>query len=132
MELQSLTVGNEEVDITKCVRVLGVDFDSDLTLKQHVRNVAKKCFYTLKNMFKIRRCINETAAKVMVHTMTTYGLLESTLKHFTRVQNLSARFTSQHDKYEGITPVLKQFHWLPYEKNNGWWQQWLGDPCHQA
>ena len=91
MELQSLTV--EEVDITKCVRVLGVDFDSDLTLKQHVRNVAKKCFYTLKNMFKIRRYINETAAKKMVHTMTTSkldycnailnGLLESTLKHFT-------------------------------------------------
>ena len=139
MELQSLTVGNEEVDITKCVRVLA---DSDLTLKQHVRNVAKKCFYKLKNMFKIRRCINETAAKVMVHSMTTskldycnailYGLLESTSKHFTRVQNLSARFISQHDKYEGITPVLKQFHWLPYEKNNGWWQQWLGDPWHQA
>ena len=65
MELQSLTV--EEVDITKCVRVLGVDFDSDLTLKKHVRNVAKKCVYI--NMFKIRRCINETAAKVMVHTI---------------------------------------------------------------
>ena len=123
MELQLLTVGNKEVDITKCVRVLGVDFHSDLTLKQHVRNVAKKCFYTLKNIFKIRRCINETAAKVMVHTMTTskldycnailYGLPESTLKHFTRVQNLSARFISQHDKYEGITPVRKQFHRLP-------------------
>ena len=122
MELQLLTAGNEEVDVTKCVRPLGVDFDSDLTLK-HVRNVAKKCFYTLKNMFKIRRCINETAAKAMVHTMITskldycnailYGLSESTLKHFTRVQNLSARFISQHGKYEHITPVLKQFHWLP-------------------
>ena len=62
MELQLLTVGNEEVDVTKCVRPLDVDFDSDLTLK-HVRNVAKKCFYTLKNMFKIRRCINKTADK---------------------------------------------------------------------
>ena len=122
MELKSLTVGNEEVDVTKCVRLLGVDSDSDLTLKKHVRNVAKKCFYTLKNMFKIRRCINETAAKAMVHTMITskldycnailYGLSESTLKHFTRVQNLSARFTSQHGKYEHISPVLRQFHWL--------------------
>ena len=53
-ELQSLTVGNEEVDVTKCVRLLGVGFDSHLTLKQHVRNTAKNCFYTLKNMFKIR------------------------------------------------------------------------------
>ena len=122
MELQLLTAGNEEVDVTKCVRPLGVDFDSDLTLK-HVRNVAKKCFYTLKNMFKIRRCINETTDKAMVHTMITskldycnavpYGLPESTLKHFTRVQNLSARFISQHGKYGHITPVLKQFHWLP-------------------
>ena len=122
MELQLLTAGNEEVDVTKCVRPLGVDFDSDVTLK-HIRNVAKKCFYTLKNMVKIRRCINETADKAMVHTMITskldycnavpYGLPESTLKHFTRVQNLSARFISQHGKYEHITPVLKQFHWLP-------------------
>ena len=42
-----------------------------------------------------------------------YGLLESTLKHFTRVQNLSARFISQHGEYEHITQVLKQLHWLP-------------------
>ncbi|XP_068737594.1 uncharacterized protein [Montipora capricornis] len=71
MELQSLTVGNEEVDVTKCVRLLGFDCDSDLTSKQHVRNTAKKCFYTLTIMFKIRHCINETAAKAMVHTMIT-------------------------------------------------------------
>ena len=44
IELQPLTFGNEEVDVTKCVRLLSVDFDSDLTLKQHVRNVAKKYF----------------------------------------------------------------------------------------
>ena len=36
MELQSLTVGNEEVDVTKCVRLPGVDSDSDVTSKQHV------------------------------------------------------------------------------------------------
>lgn len=33
IELQSLTVGNKEVDVTKCVRLLGVNFDSDVTLK---------------------------------------------------------------------------------------------------
>ena len=41
MELQLLTFGNEEVDVTKCVRPLGVDFDSDLTLK-HVLLHAEK------------------------------------------------------------------------------------------
>ena len=101
MELQSLTVGSEEVDVTKCVALLGVDFDSDLTLEQLVQNVAKKCFNTLRNMLKIRLCIKETAPMAKKHTMTTskcencyamlYGLPESTLKHFVRVQNLSTR-----------------------------------------
>ena len=63
-----------------------------------------------------------TSAKAMVYTMITskldycnailYGLPESTLKHFTRVQNLSARFISQNGKYEHITPVLKKFHFV--------------------
>ena len=71
-------------------------------------------------MFKIRRCINETAAKAMVHTMITskldychailYDLPELTLKHLTRVH---VHVVSQRGKYELITPVLKQLHWLP-------------------
>ena len=126
MELQSLTVLLETrklMHVTKCVRLLGVDFNSDLTSKQLVQNVAKKFFYRLKNMFKIRLCIKETSPLAMKHTMITskceycyamlYGLPESTLKHFARVQNLSARFVSQQGKYEHITPVLNQFHWLP-------------------
>ena len=30
MELQFLTVGSKEFNLAKCIRLLGVDFDSDL------------------------------------------------------------------------------------------------------
>ena len=123
VELQSLTVGDEVVGISKDIRLLGVDIDANLTLKHHVCNVAKKCFFMLKNMFKIRRCIDDTAAKAMVHTMITskldycnailYDLPEATLKHLTRVQRMSARLVAQRGKHEHITQVLKQLHWLP-------------------
>ena len=56
----------------------------------------------------------------MVHTMITskldycntilYDLPELTLKHLTRVH---VHVISQRGKYELITPVLKQLHWLP-------------------
>ena len=88
--------------------------------------VAKKCFAVLRNMFKIRQCINETAAKTMVQTMITSnidycnillcGLPKSTLNYLSRVQKMSARFISKHGKYDQITPVLKNLHWLPVEQ----------------
>ena len=107
----------------KCIRLLGVDFDDNISLKQNVNSVAMKCFYTLKNMFRIRLCLDESWAKTMVHTMITSrldycnvilcGLPDSTLKHITKIQRMSARFVSQRAKYDHITPTMKQLHWLP-------------------
>ena len=105
VDLQSLTIGDEEVGMNKCIRLLGVDFDDNISLKQHVNSVARKCFYTLKNMLRIRRCLDESSAKTMVYTMITShldycnvilcGLPDSTLKHLTRIQRMSASFVSQ-------------------------------------
>ena len=123
VELQSLTVGNEEVVISKVIRLLGVDIDANLSLKHHVCNVAKKCLFMLKNMFKIRKCVDDKAAKAMVHTLITtkldycnailYGLPEVTLKHLIRVQRMSARLIAERGKHDHITEVLQQLHWLP-------------------
>ena len=123
VDLQSLTIGDEVVGMNKSIRLLGVDFDDNISLKQHVNSVARKCFYTIKNMFRIRRCLDESSAKTMVCTMITShldycnvilcGLPDSTLKHLTRIQRMSARFVSQRAKYDHITPTMKQLHWLP-------------------
>ena len=123
VDLQSLTIGDEEVDMNKYIRLLGVDFDDNFSFKQHVSAVARKCFYTLKNMFKIRRCLDESSAKTIVHTMITShldycnvilcGLPDSTLKHLTRIKRMSACFVSQRAKFDHITPTMKQLHWLP-------------------
>ncbi|XP_031555020.1 uncharacterized protein LOC116291926 [Actinia tenebrosa] len=126
VELPPMIIGNEVIPVSKSVRLLGVDMDSNMTLKGHICCVAKKCFATLRNMFKIRRCLNETAAKAMVHTMVTSnidycnvllcGLPQSTLKYLSKIQKISLRFISQSAKYGHVTPVLKDLHCLPIEQ----------------
>ena len=74
-------------------------------------------------MRKIRKCITEDAAKIMVHSMITsrldycnailYGLPNCDLDRLYSVQKLAARLITGTRKYDHITPVLERLHWLP-------------------
>ena len=121
-----LSIENESIVNSESVTLLGVELDDKLTLKSHVRNVAKSCFFKLHNMRKIRKCITEDAAKIMVHSMITlrldycnailYGLPNCDLDRLYSVQKLAARLITGIRKYDHITPVLERLHWLPVEK----------------
>ena len=77
-------------------------------------------------MHKIRKCITEDAAKIMVNSMITskldycnailYGLPNCDLDKLYSVQKLAARLISGIRKYDHITPLLKQLHWLPVKR----------------
>ena len=60
--------------LSDSIALLGVELDSNMSLKNHIRSVAKGCCYKLKNMFKIRRCITEDSGKTMVHSIITSKL----------------------------------------------------------
>ena len=115
-----LSIENESIVKSESVTLLGVELDDKLTLKSHVRNVAKSCFFKLRNMRKIRKCITEDAAKIMVHSMITstldycnailYGLPNCDLDRLYSVQKLAARLITGTRKYDHITPVLERLH----------------------
>jgi len=50
-----LMIGTETIKPTTVVRDLGVRLDSELSLKQHVAEVASACFYQLRRLRQIRR-----------------------------------------------------------------------------
>ena len=60
----SLSMGNENIVKSEFVTLLGVELDYRFTLKSHIRNTAKNCFFKLRNMYKIRKRITEDAAKL--------------------------------------------------------------------
>ena len=119
-------MGNENIVKSEFVTLLGVELDDRFTLKSHICNIAKNCFFKLRNMYKIRKRITEDAAKIMVNSMIMskldycnailYGLPNCDLGKLNSVQKLAARLITGIRKYDHITPLLKPLHWLPVKR----------------
>jgi len=97
--------------------------DKTLSMSKQISEVTKSNFFKLSNMYKIRKCLTEEAAKTMVSTMVIscldycnslyYGLPDILLDRLLAVQKSAARLISLTGKYEHITPVFIDLHWLP-------------------
>ena len=89
----------------------------------HVKHLFKSSFYHLRNLSRIRKYLTKESTAVAVHAFVTskldycnsvlFGLPKYQLKKLQYVQNTAARIVSQVGKFEHITPVLLDLHWLP-------------------
>ena len=87
--------------------------------------VMKGCLYHLRNISKIRKYLSTDAAKSLVHALVTsrfdccnsllYGCKKSSIQCLQRLQNYAARVICKVSKYDHITPILKELHWLPVQ-----------------
>jgi len=119
----TVTVGSDVIQPVSVVRDLGVYLDSELTMKEHVRRITRSCFFQLRRLRQIRRSAGPEVMKRLVSALilsrldycnaALAGLPQSTIQPLQRAQNAAARLISNSSRYEHITPVLKQLHWLP-------------------
>ena len=122
-DLYSLTFGNVEVNACKTARNIGVVFDSTLTMEKHVKNITQSAFMHLKNIWRVRRYLNQKSAETIVHAFITsrldycngllYGLPKYMIKRLQYVQNAAAKVVTSMGKFEHVTPILRDLHWLP-------------------
>ena len=120
---QSLTVGSERLSTSSSARSLGVIFDEHMSFNAHISGICKSSFYHLRNLSRIRKYLSQDSASVLVHAFVTskldycnsllYGVPKYQLQRLQYVQNTAARVVSLVDKFQHITPVLKELHWLP-------------------
>ena len=107
-------------------RNLGVLFDSTCGLNSHVSQICKNINYHLYSIGKIRKFLDKpTTEKLVAGAITSrmdycnsllYGLQNTQLKHLQCCQNNAARIISLRRKFDHITPVLRDLHWLPVSK----------------
>ena len=65
----SITIGNAQIPFKTSVKNLGFTLDCHLTMKAHVSNIARTCYFELRRLASIRRFLTSTA------TATLYMLL---------------------------------------------------------
>ena len=125
IEFPPIRVGNDLINTSDSVRNLGVLFDTHMTMDKQISSVVRQSFLSLRDMYKIRRNLPMEETESMVHSFITsrldycnslyFGLPKKQIKKLQGIQNTAARLITYTLKYEHITPILKELHWLPVD-----------------
>jgi len=105
------------------VRNLGVVFDSDLSLKEHVSELQSRCYSCLRRIKSCRRSVTRTTAATVVNSLIVTrldycnsllaGCTKQMLNKLQRVMNCYARVILGGYSRQHVTPLLcDHLHWL--------------------
>ena len=93
---------------------------TELLLLYSINKIAKEPFYRLRNIAKVRKYINVTTAKVLVHAFINskldfrnpllYGLPKYGINKLESIQNAAARVIACLRKFDHISNTLKELH----------------------
>ena len=124
--ITAINIGEESISPVESCRNIGVTYDETLSFDEHIRSIAKTAFWHLRNIYQIRHYLDTDSLLILVHAFITskldfcnsllIGLPKCLLKRLQSVQNAAARLVSGSRKYDHISPVLHQLHWLPVDK----------------
>ena len=119
----NLNLCSSVITPTDHAKNLGVIFESDLSLNNHISSITKSCFFHIRDLARIRSCISRNVAIAIANSLVQsrldycnslyFGLPKSSIHRLQKVQNCLARVVSRSTRFTHITPVLKSLHWLP-------------------
>ena len=123
VKLRMLTVGDTSVAIVNKARNLGVWFDSQLNFNAHITKTCSLSFCSLYKIRRIRKYLSYKSAQTLILALVIgrldycnsllYGLPASYIIKLQWVQNAAARLISKTTRFDHISPVMKDLHWLP-------------------
>jgi len=118
----ALRVGTDYVTPTTSVRDLGFYVHSDVSMRTHVSRTMSSFFATLRQLHSICRSTSQAVLLSLVVSLvlscldygnaTLAGLPGNQLDKLQSVMNAAARLVCSAQKYEHITPLLHDLHWL--------------------
>ena len=89
----------------------------------HVSSLVRSCNFQLRRIGRIRKFLTQDCCEKLIHAFITsrldngncllYGLPDYQIQRLQRVHNTAARILTLTRKYDHITPILRDLHWLP-------------------
>ena len=104
------------------LRILGSSWTNTLQWFPTFRMLFKQLFFKIREISYYCKFLSSAATKTLVHAYVTsrldycngllYGLPKDLTNKLQSVLNTAARLVSLSRKYDNITPILKELHWL--------------------
>ena len=125
VDSDSILVLNSNISFQESVKYLGVRLDQTLSMSDHIGDVCRSLFLSLRRIGTIRTYLSDRATSCLVNSLITSrldfcnsalaGITSDQLNRLQRVQNSAARLVVKKRKYDHVTPILKELHWLPID-----------------
>ena len=122
----SLFLQGSKIELSRAVRNLGFHFDTTLSFECHVGKICQSTHFHLRNIGKIRHLIDNDTCKLLVNSLITsridycnsllIGANAKCINRLQAIQNKAARLITKSRKYDHITPILRDLHWLPVKQ----------------
>lgn len=119
---KSCVIDGQILDISECVKNLGVKIDQNLSLDKQINEVCKTSFYYLKIVSSHKQSLDKKSLEQVIHSyvlshlnsnlLLYYGLPSYRLEKLQRVQNCAARCVAGTNFRDHISPVLSNLNWL--------------------
>jgi len=121
---QTVTLWNGTVlQFSTAVKNLGVLTDSQLTMADHIAAVCQSGSFQLRQLRWIIEWLTPAAVKTLVHAFISsrldycnqlfVGVSGRLMDKLQSLQNSAARLVTGARKFDRLTPVMREFHWLP-------------------
>ena len=123
IQIESINIDNDPIDISDNVRNLGFFLDKHLNMNVHVSNLRKSCYFELRKISHVRPFIDEKCAIQLVVSYVLSKLdycnclfFNMSCDNFNKlqlVQNHAARIVKRASKRDSAKSILFELHWLP-------------------
>jgi hypothetical protein len=127
--------------------------DSQLSLAAHVSALSRSGYYQLRQLRSVVNLLSGGASRLLVHAFISsrldycnsllHGIADGLLQKLQSVQNAAARLVTGARRWDHITPVLRELHWLPvrqriefklaclvFQSLSGQTPEYLSSGCH--
>ena len=121
-----VTILSKEILPSCSAKDLGVIVDSHLSFDEHVIEVVSKCIGSLCQINRVKHLFDRSTLITIINSLVFSKLFycssmwasttKKNIRKLQKIQNFAARIVTGVRKYDHITPMLKELHWLPVAK----------------
>ena len=123
--IKSILVADNSIAVSSEIKSLGVVFDDRLSFDNYVDKLCRGAHYHIRALRHVRHSLSTEVAKSVACSIVgsridycnslLYGISGKNIEKIQKVQNSVARVITCQRKYDHISPVLKNLHWLPIQ-----------------